>query len=97
VGMRAGRIVYSRPHLACSSCPNIHTTMRSASGAWRVAWSAAWSVGRDLATGEDSVAVAAEWCVEILLSMITPSNRSGVMRLYLTLSITTVEYTLYRL
>jgi hypothetical protein len=59
-GVRAGRIVYSRPHVACSFCPDIHTTMRSASGAWRVGWSAALSVGRDLATDEDSVAAAAE-------------------------------------
>jgi hypothetical protein len=34
--------------------------MTSASGAWRVGWRAAWSVGRDLAIDEDSVAAAAE-------------------------------------
>jgi hypothetical protein len=59
-GVRAGRIVYSRPYIACSSCPYIHTMMRSARGAWRVGWSAAWSVGRDLVLDEDSVPAAAE-------------------------------------
>jgi hypothetical protein len=59
-GVRAGRIVYSRPHVACSSFPYIHSTMRSVSGAWRVGWSAAWSVDRDLVLDEESVAAAAE-------------------------------------
>jgi hypothetical protein len=59
-GLRAGRFVSSRPHVACSFRPDIHAAMRSASGVWRVGWSAAWSVGRDLAIDEDSVAAAAE-------------------------------------
>jgi hypothetical protein len=59
-GERADRIVYSRPHVACSSCPYIHTTIRSASGGFQVGWSAAWSVGRDLAIDENSVAAAVE-------------------------------------
>jgi hypothetical protein len=73
-GVHAGRIVYWRPHIACSFRLDIHTTMRSASGVWRVGWSAAWSVSRNLTINEDSVAAAAEWCIEILLSMIIPSK-----------------------
>jgi hypothetical protein len=50
-GVRAGRIVYSRLHVAYSFCPDIYTTMRSARGPMWVTHSVSY---RSLFTGRMS-------------------------------------------